>query len=162
MPIVDLALVEISEKPQLWQDLQEYLAELSRISGLPLRGEIPYRYFDLYWQEPDRWPFWIKSQDKIAGFALIRKREDGVFSMAEFYVKPAYRRGGIGTAAARALFARFEGRWHVSEFTKNSPAIAFWRQTLEGFVKYRETATPEHVEQNFEMPPAPGIRQRNS
>jgi predicted acetyltransferase len=34
--------------------------------------------------------------------------------MAEFFVLPKYRRGGVGTDAARAVFARFPGEWHVT------------------------------------------------
>jgi len=151
-PAFEIALVPESEKSQLWRELQDYLAELSRLSGKPLAGEFPYRYFDRYWQEPNRWPFWIKSLGRRAGFALVRKRDDGVFDMAEFYIRPENRRGGIGTGIARALFARFSGRWHVSEMIENSAAIAFWRRVLDGFVPYNEAANSEHVEQTFEMP----------
>jgi predicted acetyltransferase len=150
-PTPDIHLVSEAEKSQLWRELQDYLAELSRVSGKPLADEFPYRHFDLYWQEPKRWPFWIRLQGRKAGFALVRRGQGGVFDMAEFYVRPEHRRNGIGTASARALFLRFPGRWHVSELAENLPAIAFWRRVLDGFVSYREMANADHVDQTFEM-----------
>ena len=72
----EILAVPESEKPKLWEELQNYLAELSRLGGrAAVNGVFPYRYFDAYWQESDRWPVWIKSQQAIAGFALLRKRE---------------------------------------------------------------------------------------
>jgi predicted acetyltransferase len=145
-----ITAVSESEKSKLWEALQNYLAELSKLGGRPaLNGVFPYRYFNAYWDEPDRWPFWIKSEDEIAGFALVRKRDDGAFEMAEFYVRPEYRRSGIGAGSARALFARFPGRWHLSEFKENTAAIAFWRRVLQDFSAYAETVGTERVEQSF-------------
>lgn len=148
---LDIPLVAEPEKLQLWRELQDYLAELSKLSGKPLADEFPYRYLDRYWQEPNRWPFWFKSEGQRVGFALVRKREDGAFEMAEFYVRPEHRRSGIGAASARALFARLPGRWHVSEMVENLPAITFWRRVLDGFASYQETANSEQIFQNFEI-----------
>jgi predicted acetyltransferase len=148
---IELIIIQASEKLRLWTDLQSYLAELSAISGRSVVGEFPYQHFKRYWQEPNRWPFWIRSGDQIAGFALVRKRDEGDFSMAEFYIRPEHRRSSLGTAAARSLFERFPGRWHVSEMIENVAAISFWRRALDGFVEYDETVNSENVEQLFEI-----------
>ncbi len=146
----EITAVPESEKPKLWEELQNYLAELSRLGGrAAMNGVFPYRYFDAYWQEPDRWPF--DSKQAIAGFALVRKRDDCAFEMAEFCIRPEHRRSGIGAGSARELFARFPGRWHLSEFKENAAAIAFWRRVLQGFCTYQETVGAERVEQSFTL-----------
>jgi predicted acetyltransferase len=147
-----ISAVPESEKPKLWEELQNYLAELSKLGGrTAVNGVFPYRYFDAYWREPGRWPFWIKAQEAIAGFALVRKLDDGAFEMAEFYIRPEHRRSGIGAGSARELFARFPGRWHLSEFKENAAAIAFWRRVLQDLGAYEETVGAERVEQSFTL-----------
>jgi len=149
---IDLVLIREQEKPRLWSMLQRYLAELSTLGGAQaVAGEFQYRYFEDYWRDPERWPFWITSDGQVAGFALVRRRDDGVVEMAEFFIAAEHRRSGIGSKSARALFARFPGRWHLSEFRQNHPAISFWRTVLRGFAAYEETAGEERIEQSFEL-----------
>ena len=151
MKTLGISTVAESDKWALWDSLQKYLAELSKVGGgAAVNGVFPYRYFDAYWMEPERWPFWIKWQTQVAGFALVRQREDGIFEMSEFYIHPEHRRIGIGAASARELFARFPGRWHLPEFKENTTAIAFWRRFLQGFAEYQETVD-SRVAQSFEI-----------
>ena len=42
------------------------------------------------------------------------------------------RRGGAGTAAARAIFAAYPGRWQVAVARLNAPALPFWRNAVGG------------------------------
>jgi predicted acetyltransferase len=150
MPSVTILPISKAEAPRLWTMLQTYLGELSRLGGDgPVNGVFPYQYFDAYWIEAVRWPFWIEADGEIAGFALVRRCDHGVYDMSEFYIVPEYRRGGIGLDAARAIFARFPGGWTLSQFKENEPAIRFWRHVLEGFAPYDETRG-ERIEQRFE------------
>jgi predicted acetyltransferase len=50
--------------------------------------------------------------------------------MSEFFVMRKYRRGGVGTALAREVFARFPGEWQVRQMTSNPAATAFWRRAI--------------------------------
>jgi predicted acetyltransferase len=153
MPSVNIVAIAKAEAPRAWAMLQSYLDELSEFGGdAPVNGVFPYQYFDAYWIEPVRWPFWIKADAEIAGFALVRICDDGVYDMSEFYILPEYRRAGVGINAARAILARFPGRWTLSQFKENAPAIRFWRRVLDGFAPYEETRG-ERVEQRFEYPP---------
>ena len=61
--------------------------------------------------------------------------------MEEFFVAGAYRRRGIGLAAARRLIARFPGPWEITQREANAAAIAFWHRVLDGFVAYDERTT---------------------
>lgn len=82
-----------------------------------------------------------------AGFALVRLTDPT--ELAEFFVLRKYRRGGIGTAAAREVIARHPGRWAVGQIAANAPATAFWRRAIPvGFEERR--SSDGHVEQSFE------------
>jgi predicted acetyltransferase len=152
MPSVTIHPIPRADAPLLWTVLQKYLGELSKLGGDPaVSGVFVYRYFDAYWIEPERLPFWIKANEEVAGFALVRRCDDGVYDMSEFYIKPEYRRRGIGGDTARAIFTRFPGRWTVSQFKQNQPAIRFWRRVLEGFAPFDRTRG-ERIEQRFESP----------
>jgi predicted acetyltransferase len=147
---IDLIAVPEADKAALWRMLQRYLAELSAFDrSQPADSAFPYHHFNKYWQEAGRWPFWIISEGKIAGFALVRRTEDGTTEMAEFCIEPAFRHTAIGTAAARALFAHFPGRWQLSELKRNLPAIAFWRHVLRDYADFEERIGDDTVEQQF-------------
>jgi predicted acetyltransferase len=86
------------------------------------------RYFDHYWTDPDRHPLFIRVDSRLAGFALVAAGEP--HDMAEFFVMRKYRRAGVGTEAARAIFERFPGPWQVRQEDANVDAISFWRSAI--------------------------------
>lgn len=147
---VGVSAIKEAERPGLSAMLQVYLSELSAFGGEKIENRsFDYRFLDAYWIEPNRWPFWIVSVGRKCGFALVRKRKDAVFEIAEFYVVPACRRGGMGSKAARLLFRRFPGKWCVSEFAENSVAVTFWRNLAADF-GYTERFVGDRVEQRFD------------
>lgn len=128
-------LVSHADKTELWPELQTYLGELAHYSHdlKPVDGIFAYDWFDDYWIEADRWPFWAVVDGERAGFALVRREEDGAMEMSEFYIRQAFRCTGIGLCFARLLLARFPGAWIISEFADNTTAIAFWRRVVENY-----------------------------
>jgi len=96
-------------------------------------GEFGYRYLDHYWATDEgetRLPFLIRANGKLAGFALVRRVGDRPWKMAEFFVLRMYRRAGVGSEAARAVFEKCPGAWEVHEVAANTPAQAFWRRAI--------------------------------
>jgi predicted acetyltransferase len=99
------------------------------------------RFFDYpldpYWRDAGRMALLIRSNGLLAGFALVNDQghTDAAtdFNMAEFFITRGHRRGGTGTAAAQAIFARRPGRWEVAVARRNTPALPFWRRAIEGF-----------------------------
>lgn len=143
---VALRLVPIHMKSVLRQLLTEYLVEFAAMEGRALArdadGHVPYRYFDRYWLEAERFPFGIWYDDDLVGFCLLRDSGEQ-WQVAEFYVVPGYRRKGVGSAAVSALkrFCRSDGRYDALEagtLRFNTRALAFWRS--QGFVTVRETS----------------------
>lgn len=129
---VDLVLIEVSDKYILSDLLREYEKELT--------GEDvdEYKYLDLYWERPDRFPYFIKVDNKIAGFVLVNSHvlvQVGGKNLAEFYVKKEYRKNGIGKNAAFKVFDLFPGKWEVRETKKNKQAYCFWSNVLAEYTK---------------------------
>ncbi len=144
--IVRLVLAPIHIKPDLRHLLTEYLVEFAAKEGRnairDTNGDIPYRYFDQYWLEPERLPFGIWVDNELCGFCLLRDSGEQ-WSIAEFYVAPMHRSKRVGATAVTALmeFCRQDGRHQSIEASTlrfNARALAFWR--TQGFMTVDETA----------------------
>ena len=140
-----------SEKAALWDMLQAYIAELSAYTGgEPVDGVYPYQYFDPYWSDASRWPYWALAEGRRIGFALVYREEPDVMRMAEFYIRPDCRRNGRGVDFARQLLARYPGPWRIRQIALNEPAVAFWHRVLEGWT-YSETRFQHDGLERFEQ-----------
>lgn len=101
-----------------------------------------YKYLDLYWERPNRFPYFIKVDGKIAGFVLVNSHvlvQVGGKNVAEFYVLKKFRKGGVGKIAAKKSFAMFPGKWEVRQIVENPIAHIFWNKTIS-----------EYTDNNFE------------
>jgi len=150
----------------------EYLQELSAAmhSGtgvFPVLGEHGERHAELLarWFRDDRsHPLLLLDGGRAAGFALVSRplvasdaKGAVEFRMAEFFVRNAFRRRGIGRAAATLIFSRFAGRWEITEATSNSHAVIFWRQIVMSYTRgrYDERVRDGEVRQIFVSTNAP-------
>jgi len=93
-----------------------------------------------YWdrnEASERFPFLIRADGKLAGFALIHQlaASPAAHDVGEFFILRKYRRAGIGGAVARDLFDRFPGAWQVRELPANTSAQAFWRRTIDDYTR---------------------------
>jgi predicted acetyltransferase len=91
--------------------------------------------FELYWTEAWRSPWWLLADGRPAGLALVSDRYGpsalGVdHGLVEFYVAPAFRRTGLGTRGAGALFHRLPGRWELMVSPNNPRSTAFWPRAI--------------------------------
>ena len=106
---VSIELVPFAQKHVLGRLLQLYLYDFTEFVSLTLAadGEYPYEYLDSYWAPApceSRYPYFIRGEGtELAGFAMVRVVND-VNVMAEFCVLRPYRRGGLGSAAAKLVF----------------------------------------------------------
>lgn len=144
---VRLVVAEVDRKPLVGRLLELNSYELSRFTDADLGddGEYGYPYLDEYWTEPERHPFVIEVDGRIAGLVLVRTGPPR--SIAEFLVLPRFRRAGVGTVAARDAFSRFPGDWEVHQLLGNDDAVAFWRRAIP--VPFEETVGPEGTTQRF-------------
>ena len=94
-----------------------------------------YRWFDHYWRDEHRLPFFIEANGSVVGFCLIRVM-DGGWNVAEFGVRPERRREGLGRAAVAAIASAAQNaeadHLRADAHDWNERALRFW--TSCGFV----------------------------
>ena len=137
---IELSPVQKEEKEILRNLLEKYLYEFSQYDGAEINelGLYGYDYLDCYWTEENRWAFFICSDGKLAGFAMVNDYPEasGVktdYAMAEFFVLMKYRRHGVGKHAAFALFDRFPGSWQLKRHPKNTAGVLFWDRIISEY-----------------------------
>jgi predicted acetyltransferase len=146
---VDPALRE--HAPILANLLELYAHDFSEFQILDIGadGRFGYESLPLYWSEPNRHPFLIRVDGKLAGLALVKRGSEisgnqTVWDMSEFFVLRGCRRRGIGMLAAQEVWSRFPGIWEVRVMQSNVLANLFWEQAVSNFTG--EASQPVCVE----------------
>lgn len=159
---VRLTPIALSEKDELRADFDPYLiahADLvdpSRLYGDPT----DYPHFDLYWTEPERSAWWIVADGRRAGFVLLNAYAPSGQAVdraiSEFCIVPAFRRSGIGTAAALAALATRAGQWELQVYRANLDGMAFWPRVLAAapITDQQQIDGDDRVVHRFIVPPA--------
>jgi predicted acetyltransferase len=112
-------------------------------------GRFGYPSLPMYWSDPQRFPFLIRIDGRLAGLALVKRGSEvsgrsAVWDMAEFFVTRGFRRHGVGMQAAHEVWRRFPGPWEVRVMQSNLSAQAFWAAAISAFVG--ETNLPTRFE----------------
>jgi predicted acetyltransferase len=119
-------------------DFSEFAPIESLYGEADQEGRFAYDGLDDYWREDGRIALTIEANGRLAGFALVNRwsalNRPLDHSVAEFLVLRKYRRAGVGSRAAKLLFARFPGRWEAPVAWYNAPALAFWRRAVAACV----------------------------
>ncbi len=155
---VALQLMSIDDKILLMRLMELYSYEFTEFSDDDISeyGCYGYGYIDDYWKEEGRFPYLIRVDGKIGGFALICphcdfRREENARCVGEFFVMLKYRRKGIGKKAAVELFDRHRGLWEVCYWKNNLPAGQFWKSVVEEYTdgNYRICGTKDNHNEGF-------------
>jgi predicted acetyltransferase len=152
---VEVIPAAAEQEPILANLLELYAHDFSEFHDLEIGedGRFGYKFLALYWSDPDRHPFLVKTDGHLAGLILV-KREPAVpgnhvvWDMAEFFVLRGYRRRGIGTQMAHEIWRRFQGAWEVRVMRANVTANDFWTSSIFEFVGVR--VEPIYTEKNGE------------
>ena len=125
----------IQAKDAIFSLLQQYLTELSlfpdeNIDYKDVNGVYLYPYLDNYWQEKERYPYILYSDGTPAGFALVRLDGDH-WEMAEFYVKPEFRRRGLAESCVKQIFQKHPGLWRIGFNKHNQASSNLWYKLAE-------------------------------
>jgi predicted acetyltransferase len=132
---ISLHPISRDEAPTLRNLFELYAYDFSELVPLELHanGRFDVPVPDRWWDDADHFPFFIREDERLCGFALARRgsRITGatdVMDVAEFFVIRGARGNGVGAAAARALFAAFPGRWEIRVRQTNTLAKRFWER----------------------------------
>jgi predicted acetyltransferase len=93
----------------------------------------------------EHWPFLIRRNGEIAGFALIRKSKPATYVIGEFFIKSEFRRAGVGGMAVSEILQKFIGNWEIPFQNENSKAASFWRRTISQ-LGYKATETKSELD----------------
>jgi len=138
---MDVALISAGhdDAPVLSRLIQLYVYDFSEILKLEIRddGLFDFGKPEGYWNAPRYSPFLIRAGSHLAGFAIVdsqsRLTHEPLWDVNQFFVLRRYRRAGVGSSAAVALFDRFPGRWEVRAAQQNEVAQAFWRDVIRRY-----------------------------
>jgi predicted acetyltransferase len=164
---VEVRLAAVEEAPIVANLMSLYLFEYSATQQRAIGddGSFHYASLEAYWTESGCYPFLIRADGHLAGFALVAERrvfepEQEGHVIAEFFVLPTHRRKGVGAMAATELFDRFPGAWWVGQATWNESAQSFWRSAIGRYThgEYQEEAwrwkDEEGIAQTFRSVPS--------
>ena len=123
-------------------ELSQYQTDLPSVHGLMGDEDGDYDPESImaeWWEHPEgAFPYLLSVDERPAGFALVAAPPlvDGDMDkmLLEFFLFHPYRGKGLGRAAAHKVFAQFAGSWELSVITSNTPALEFWKATLEDAV----------------------------
>lgn len=143
------------QRPILANLLELYAHDFSEFYDLELGADGRFGYKDLpmYWGGPDRHPFLVRVDGRLAGFVLAKRGsevsgDEDVWDVAEFFIIRGYRRRGIGTEVAHEVWRRFPGHWEVRVMKRNNKAKEFWERAIAKFIG--ESVSPVSVEKDGE------------
>lgn len=146
----------IDQRSVLENLIEFYVYDFTQYVTVPLdpTGRFEYPQLPLYWTDPNRYPFIISVEARLAGFALVKKGSEfsdnsDVWDMTEFFVMRGERGRGVGHAAARQVWQRFSGSWEVRVLPANQGALQFWRESITRFLK--RPVEPVHLERGEEV-----------
>ncbi len=145
---IEIKPASVEERPILRRLMELYLYDFSDLDGADIGplGVFDYPFLDLYWVEDGRFPYLVRVDGQLAGFALVSRynyktgNKDS-WAMSEFFIMRKYRHQGVGEHVAHWVFNHHPGAWQVSEVTQNQAAVTFWRKVIarysgENFEEY--------------------------
>ena len=134
---IELLSAKLGDRAILSNLYQLYIHDFTDFVSLELEdnGKFSYDPLPPYWSEPNRFPFLIRADGRLVGFALIKKGSDFsgdscVMEVADFFIIRGARGRGIGYSVAERIWKRFPGPWEVRIMITNVPALAFWTRAV--------------------------------
>ena len=137
------------EDKELFRDyFNKYLCELSQYDkNIEFNENVPvYEYFDYYFIDDDRYPFWLYKNNDLIGIALVRKVDDNYFEISEFTIFENYRKDNNSLNSASLLVDYFDGDFCFSTDLNNIIAVKFWDKFSK---KYNHTITVDNYRKEW-------------
>lgn len=149
---IKLELVGKDKKEILRNLIEKYETDFSQYDEQDVNdlGLFGYDYLDNYWTEANRFPYFIKVNEKLAGFVMINDypiagyKTD--YTIAEFFIMPKYRRSGVGKCALDFIFQKFKGKWCLMYHPKNVAAQRFWTKMVNHYTDGKYTLITDNSE----------------
>ncbi|ULQ58630.1 GNAT family N-acetyltransferase [Brucepastera parasyntrophica] len=153
---ISMAPVSKDEKEILKNLLEKYEYEFSQYNNCDVNslGLYGYDYLDYYWTEENRFIYFIKADDKLAGFVMISDYPEinieTNYSVSEFFVMHKYRKSGIGTFAAKYIFDKYKGAWQLRYHPENRTSKLFWNKVVREYTNGNYKIIENNAEAEYE------------
>ncbi|GAA1869982.1 GNAT family N-acetyltransferase [Myceligenerans crystallogenes] len=85
--------------------------------------------------KPSWQPWLLSAGPQPVGLAITRALDEPTRVLSSFFLVAPVRRGGLGTAFARAVLEAAPGEWSVAYQESNAAAAAFWPRLAQAFDK---------------------------
>ena len=151
--MVALEPITRDQAPVLHNLFELYVHDFSEYVPIDLQpsGRFDVSAGDQWWAREDHFPFFIRANGKLGGFALARRGSrvsaaTDVMDVAEFFVVRGARRSGVGSAAALALFGTFPGAWEIRIRRANPAALKFWARVAASWLGSPVASQPFSIE----------------
>ncbi|WP_160680478.1 GNAT family N-acetyltransferase [Clostridium sp. C8-1-8] len=139
MSNISLIRVTKNEKEIFYNLNQLFAYDFSELNKMDINDDGLYPQLhdvDDYYTKDEYISFLIKVEGKLAGLAVIKFiNEEGINYFRHYFIMRKYRRLKIGEQAASMIFDMFPGKWRVSQFDFNEPAICFWRKIIDRYTE---------------------------
>jgi len=131
------------EMPIVLNMAKLYRYDLSEFMEWSVEPDGMYYCYELetYW-ENQNYPFIIRVNNELAGFALVSRSSDKIkasYTIGEFFVLRKFRKFGVGRKVALDIFNKFKGEWEVKQLINNKPAIIFWEKLISNYTNKMHT-----------------------
>lgn len=142
---ISLSKVTKNEKNIFYNLNQLFAYDFSELNMMDINNDglyQPLQDVDDYYTKQEYISFFIKVEGKLAGLAVVKFiNEEDINYFRHFFIMRKYRRLKIGERSANMIFDMFPGKWRVSQFDFNEPAICFWKKIIERYTdgNYVET-----------------------
>ncbi len=136
-----IRIISKSESSLARQMLNEYLLELAEFDDtitFDEKGTPIYKWFDNYFIDKDRFPFFLIVDGAIAGLCLIRELDLNHYDFAEFYVCKEFRKDDNALWFASQIESLFNGKFTFSTRLNNVRAVKFWTKFSKTFDDRKE------------------------
>ena len=154
---ITIESIKIGEKEILRNLCEKYEYEFTQYEDMDVNdlGLYGYKYIDHYWTEDNRYAYFIKVDNKLAGFVLIDdhryiKNIETNYCIAEFFVMFKYKRKGIGTYALKYILNKHKGKWQIGYHPENESGKYFWNKTVMEFTQNKYELVKDNVDQIYD------------
>jgi len=150
--IIQVELIPSEKKDILQNLLEKYYYEFSQyeLTDVDDNGLYSSKNLDTYLTEKKGFSYFIKVNNKLAGFILIDKNKEiqKEYSINEFFVMYKYKKLGVGTYAIKQIFNKYKGKWYITYAQINKPANKFWNKVVKEYTYGKYELIENHMKYN--------------
>ena len=139
---IQITPASIEQQSVIAQLYELYTYEMTDLADFDINDNGYYGYSDLplYWTTPNRYPYLIWVNNKLAGFVLIQQGSPidndnpDIWDISEFFIMRKFRKKGIGQFVAQSIWDSHPDSWQVRVWENNTTAHQFWNNAIGKFI----------------------------